>query len=276
MRDPHDRDAADALREGDVMSALTALATAGHLHIVEDELSSYVGVLTLWWHAHLAGYDHPMVDRTNSARKALNRLAHALRDANGELSEDHIASHDRRFAVGDFVIARTPDRHLHPPGEPSNYVRNGARGMVTAIRHGDVPDGDVVVVSFDGIGTVDLPRSFLDEHGISRGRAGVGLDYAYAVTSYAVTGSTQPVSTSRITETSSRAETYVDITRGRLANHVFMTRAADPLDGEHLPRVPPEPIAQAVADQLAGSQGERTAWEIWKATQEHAEPALEL
>jgi conjugative relaxase-like TrwC/TraI family protein len=253
LRDSHDRAAADALREGDVVEALS-------------QVSSYVQVLTNWWHAHLAGNDHPMVDRTNTVRHALNRLAHTLRVAHGELGDDHIVSQDRHFALGDHVIARTPNRHLHPKGQRANYVRNGARGTVSAIRHGQAPEDDVVTVTFGDIGTIDLPRSFVDEHEIGPGQSGVGLDYAYAVTSYAVTGSTQPISTSRINETSTRAETYVDITRGQIANHLYLTRATDPLDGEHLPRVPPEPLAQDIADQLHNSQGERTAWEIRQET----------
>jgi hypothetical protein len=89
-----------------------------------------------------------------------------------------------------------------------------------------------------------------------------GQRSAYAVTSWAVQGATNPVSTSRIDETSTRAETDVDITRGRHANHLYLTRHPTDLDGEHLPRIPPDPVDQAVADRLTTSRGERTAWEI--------------
>ena len=36
------------------------------------------------------------------------------------------------FCVGDEVIARRPDRSLHPEGERGKYVRNGSRGRVVA------------------------------------------------------------------------------------------------------------------------------------------------
>jgi hypothetical protein len=104
-------------------------------------------------------------------------------------------------------------------------------------------------------------------------RRDVGLDHAYAVTSYAVTGATQPVSTSRIDDTSSRAETYVDITRGEQANNLYLTRASDPLDGEHRPHVPPDPIATMVAERLERSTGEKTAWEIRQDRLESLNPA---
>ena len=83
-----------------------------------------------------------------------------------------------------------------------------------------------------------------------------------AVTSYAVEGATFAESTSRIDEKASRSETYVDITRGRSANHLYLTRAADPLDGEHLPKAPAPPIATSVATRLHGSGPERAAVDI--------------
>jgi hypothetical protein len=45
-RDPHDRAAADALRAGDIAAALDHLDTAGHLHMVDDELDFYRQALT--------------------------------------------------------------------------------------------------------------------------------------------------------------------------------------------------------------------------------------
>ncbi|HNA37467.1 MAG TPA: hypothetical protein PLZ72_14045, partial [Microthrixaceae bacterium] len=90
----------------------------------------------------------------------------------------------------------------------------------------------------------------------------VGIDHAYALTSYAVQGSTRSVSTSRVDATATRAETYVDITRGRNANHLYLTAANDPLDGEALPRIPAPPADIAVADRLHRSTGELTAWEL--------------
>lgn len=80
--------------------------------------------------------------------------------------------------------------------------------------------------------------------------------------SYAVQGSTRSVSTSRVDATATRAETYVDITRGRDENHRYLTAATDPLDGEALPRVPAPPADTGVADRLHRSTGELTAWEL--------------
>jgi len=263
--DPDDRAAAQALREGRIDDALGHLEAAGHLHVVDDDLTMYRHVLGRWWDAHRQGNDHPMVDRRNTTRRQLNRLAHQLLRANGELGDQElVASGDRHFSVGDRVTARAPNRQLHPDGQPNAYVRNGALGTITAL-HPDPGDRnlDTVVVDFDGIGTIDLPRTFFDHHQAAGGRTEVGIDHAYALTSYAVQGSTRNVSTSRVDATTTRAETYVDIPRGRNANPLSLTATPDSLDGEALPRLLPNPPAdQAVAHRLERSTGELTAWEL--------------
>jgi conjugative relaxase-like TrwC/TraI family protein len=263
LQHPDDRAAAEALRQGDIDRAFDHLAAAGHLHVVDDDLTMYRHVLARWWDAHLSGKDHPMVDRRNSTRRQLNFLAHLLRTANGELGDEIPASGNRTFAVGDRVTARAPNRDLHVEGDRHAYVRNGALGTITAVHRDQLePGDDAVTVEFDGIGSIDLPRTFFDRHRAAGGRPDVGIDHAYAVTSYAVQGSTRSVSTSRVDATATRSETYVDITRGREENHLYLTAATDPLDGEALPRVPAAPADVAVADRLHRSTGELTAWEI--------------
>ena len=272
VQDPRDRAAADALRAGDIAAALDHLDTAGHLHIVDNEVDFYRQALARWWAAHQAGREHPIVDRRNTVRRQLNRLAHRLLQTTGQISRDEIpATGDRRFSVGDRVIARNPDRDLHPPGQPDAYVRNGALGTVLALHPGDRPADDTLTVAFDDIGTIDLPRSYFDQHHTAarRRRRDLGLDHAYAVTSYAVQGTTRAISTSRIDPTATRAEAYVDITRGQTANHLYLTRPADPLDGEALPAIPPPPIEDAVTRRLARSTGELTAWELRQAERHH-------
>jgi conjugative relaxase-like TrwC/TraI family protein len=278
LQDPHDRAAAQAMREGRIDEAFDELAAAGHLHVVGDDLTMYRHVLGRWWDAHRDGLDHPMVDRRNSTRRQLNRLAHLLRRVYGELGEDELhASGDRSFSVGDRVTARAPNRDLHVDGDRHAYVRNGALGTIVAVhRDRRDNDSDTLTVEFDGIGHIDVPRSFFDLHRTPAGRPEVGIDHAYALTSYAVQGSTRDVSTSRVDATATRAETYVDITRGRHANHLYLTATADPLDGEALPRIPPTPADLAVAERLHRSTGELTAWEIANPADEttHAEPAI--
>ena len=264
LRNPHDRAAAQALREGRIDEAFDELATAGHLHVVGDDLTMYRHVLGHWWDAQQAGLDHPMVDRRNTTRRQLNRLAHLLRRVNGELGDEEVrASGGRAFAVGDRITARAPNRDLYVEGDRRAYVRNGALGTVVAV-HQDRRDNalDTLSVAFDGIGRIEIPRTFFDLHRTPAGRPEVGIDHAYALTSYAVQGSTRDISTSRVDATATRAETYVDITRGRHENHLYLTATTDPLDGEALPRIPPAPADLAVAERLHRSTGGITAWEL--------------
>ncbi len=264
LQSPHDRAAAEALRDGRIDEAFDQLAAAGHLHVVGDDLTMYRHILGRWWDTHRDGLDHPMVDRRNTTRRQLNRLAHLLRRVNGELGTQQIAaSGDRTFAVGDRITARAPNRSLHVEGDRHAYVRNGALGTIVAV-HPERRDRarEMLTVEFDGIGRIEIPRSFFDHHRTPAGRPEVGIDHAYAHTSYAVQGSTRDISTSRVDATATRAETYVDITRGRHQNHLYLTAATDPLDGEALPRIPPTPADVAVAERLHQSTGELTAWEL--------------
>lgn len=258
-----ERAAADDLREGRIEKALARLDALGHLHLADDDLAMYVGMLQRWWQAHLDGDEHPMVDRRHHTRHQLNRLARQLLRATGQLGDEELAaSRDRSFASGDRVVARMAARHLHVQGQVDAYVRNGATGTVTAVIAGHVPASDRLRVDFDEIGTIDLPRGFFDDHEGPGGRRDVGVDHAYAVTSYAVQGATFGTSTSRIDDHASRSEAYVDITRGRATNHLFLTRAADGLSGEHLPSIPPPPLPDTVSARLRRSGPERPAIEF--------------
>lgn len=269
-----DRMAADALRHGRIDEALDLLDAAGHLHLVEGEVDVHLHLLRRWWEERQAGRDHPMVDRRNHTRHALNRLAHRLLQAAGEIGVDEIQAADGRgFAVGDRVVARRGNRDLHVHGDRHAYVRNGATGTVVGLRHGGSKSQDRIAVAFDGVGTVTLPRTFFDEHCFPRSaRRDVGLDHAYAVTSYSVQGATHEASTSRLDEGATRAEAYVDITRGRSANHVYLSRSPDAVDGEALPKAPPPPLDEAMAARLGRSGPEVTAVELDPCAQARTSP----
>jgi conjugative relaxase-like TrwC/TraI family protein len=263
LQHPADITAVEALRSGDIEQALASLQAAGHLHLAANDTELYAALLTRWWDSRQQGAPHPLIERSNHRRQQLNSLARTLLQANGEVSTDEItASRNRAFARGDEVIARKGDRNLHPPDRPDAYVRNGSRGTVIQVAHGDSPMSDEITVDFVDLGQITLPRAYFDEHATTSGRTDVGLDHAYALTSYAVQGATFIESTPRIDEHSSRAESYVDLTRGIQANHLYATRADDRLHGERLPQAPPPPLDVALAIRLRASATEVTAWEL--------------
>jgi hypothetical protein len=237
----------------------------------DDRVLSCLLRLARWWAAHKAGQEHPIVDRRNTVRRQLNRLTHRLLQATGHIGQHEItASGDRRFSVGDRVIARVPDGDLHLPARPTPTFATAPSGLSS--RYTPIPGRSTTrsPSRFDGIGTIDVPRSDFDGHRTAAGRRrrDLGLDHADAVTSYAVQGTTRAVSTSRIAPTGTRAEAYVDITRGQTANHLDLTRRADPPDGEALPAVPLPPIDDAVTRRLARPHRELTAWGLHHALTE--------
>ena len=239
-----DRYVVDAVRAGHVAEALAALRSAGQLTEVRDPDALYAAMVERWLSSRRSGDGHPMIDRRNRTRRILNAVAHRVLQADGEVAPAGLRCDDgREFCVGDEVVARRPARHLHRHGEPRSYVRNGSRGKVTAV------GADSLTVDFEILGAIEVPRSFLEEHRDSRGRAGVGVDYGYALTSYAVQGATLPASSSAVTAGARRRELYVNLTRGRHDNHLFVAAPADGLAGEgHLPRPPEDDV---VAEVLA-------------------------
>lgn len=54
----------------------------------------------------------------------------------------------------------------------------------------------------------------------------------------------------------------MDITTGRSANHVYLSRTLDPLDNEALPKAPPPSLDGAVAARLRRSGSELVAIEV--------------
>src|SRR5690606_20531595 len=237
-----DRYVVDAVRAGRVAEAIAALRTAGQLTEVRDADGLYAAMVTRWIAARRAGEAHPMIDRRNRTRRILNAVAHRVLQAEGDVGNTGLRTSDgREFCVGDEVVVRRPARGLHPTGAPRSYVRNGSRGRVVTV------DNDSVTVDFDVLGRVDIPRWFVEEHADRRGRSGVGLDYGYALTSYAVQGATLPASTSAVTAGARRRELYVNLTRGRHDNHLFVAAPSDSLSGEgHLPRPPEDDVVTEV------------------------------
>lgn len=258
-----DRFVVDAVRAGRVAEALAALRQAGQLTEVRRADELYAAMVTRWLAARRAGDGHPMIDRRNRTRRILNAVAHRVLQAEGEVGSAGLVTTDgREFCVGDEVVARRPARELHPTGDKRAYVRNGSRGRVLALGSG--ADGEpALTVEFESLGTITLPRSFVEAHADQRGRVRPGLDYGYALTSYAVQGATLPASSSAVTAGARRRELYVNLTRGRQDNHLFVAAPADSLAGEgHLPRPPEDDVVAEVLAAVSRPDEDRSALEI--------------
>lgn len=229
-----DRVAATLMRgdaNADPAQALAMLKDAGHLIVTSSEAEAYAAVLTRWWDAHNDGIEHPIVEATNRIRLDLNTAAQHLRRTAGELGAERIeGTAGREFSTGDRVIAKINDKTLYPDGKPDLHITNGNTGVITSV---DVDTG-AMTVNFDGIGPLELPREYWGLRTSGQNANQVGLELGYSVTSHGVQGATLEQSTSLLTNRTTRAEAYVNMTRGEASN-TFVLVERDDGEIEYLP-----------------------------------------
>ena len=208
LTDPADIQAAEAARRGDVATAFKTLRSAGQLSEFESRPKMLAAMLRRWQTLRDKDRPAPIVAGDRRMVSVLNGACQRLLIERGEVQPPVQYGH-LEFGVGDEVIAHRTDRMKHRPGQTSGYVRNGARGTVTAA------NAQQLTVDFDGIGKLNLPAVWV-------ANGGVGL--AYALTSHAVQGATQRASTSVISQGATLPELVVNITRGTHDNHVAIVR----------------------------------------------------
>ena len=221
---------------------------------------------TDWWvdrrHRHHDPSHAPssMVAEHHRERRALNTRARVLLAANGDLHGPvfHASAHE--FQAGDEVICRAPAKHLHPPGQPHRYLRNGTRGTITAVD----PEGPRpgIVVDFEHRGPIRIPKDFLTRE-LRPGIHG-GLTYSYALTSHAAQGHTHHAARTLATDSSSRPGIYVGLTRGQHDSRLYAVRRrdleADAEAEDHLPHLHDDKTTlEAVTDRLITTDHEHLA-----------------
>ena len=255
LTDAGERERAQLVRDGLADEAISALEASGQLVLADSDHDTHAAMLIRWHSERVAGRSHPMVHGRNRERRILNTLAQQMLVDGGSVDPaQYVTLADgRRLCVGDEVVARHGDRTVHPAGDRAGWMRNGTTGVIASVRaDGASPELDEIGVDTVG-GTIVCTRSTFD-------RPNGGIDLAYAVTSYAVQGATNDVSTSAITASTSRSELYVDITRGRHHNQLYATRTVEDQNAdlaEHLPRIGSE-LDSVLRSRLARSHN-RTA-----------------
>jgi len=254
LTDAGERHRADLIRSGQVAEAIDELQASGQLVLTDSEHDTHAAILARWYTEWTAGRPHPMVHGRNRERRVLNSLAQQVLIADGVVDADRNVTLDdgRRLCVGDQVVARHGDRSIHPHDNRNGWMRNGTTGHIIDVRAdpSSAERDEIDIATSDG--TITCNRATFD-------RSAGGIDLAYAVTSYAVQGATNDVSTSAVTPSTSRSELYVDITRGRHNNQLYGTRpVTDDTDTEqHLPRIGTE-LGPVLRARLARSNA-RTA-----------------
>ena len=162
QHDPGERDALEALRDGEPEHYLTHKHDDISIHTTEHAALS---ALVEQWHA--AQRQHGlrsavMIARENHTRERLNQVARERLKRDGVLAPTGIVVGDREFATGDRVIARRNDRHLD--------VDNGTLGTVIGVS----PRAGYVRIETDSGQARDLNVGYAAAH----------LEHAYALTAH--------------------------------------------------------------------------------------------
>ena len=207
QREAWEREALDLLRHGAAGEALTRYREHGRI-VVEDRATDVrTRLVEDWWCASHSGEDAVMLALRREDVADLNGRARTVMAAAGRLGEDALEIAGRTFAVGDHVVCLANAQRLG--------VVNGTRGTVTGVE----PDGSQLRLrTLDGR-AVRLPESYLQAR---TAHGGSTLDHGYAVTGHKAQGMTTGRAFVLGTEDLYREWGYVAMSRGRVANHLYV------------------------------------------------------
>lgn len=207
--DPAEGSASLALREGNCES----------LGFYFDEHRVHVGGLTTitndafeaWCADRQQGLDSLMVAPTRDLVRALNRRAQTHRLNEGPHGPGAALLDGSLAHVGDRIITRRNNRQL--PISGTDWVKNGDRWTVEAVH----PDRSLTVRQDSSARPVHLPAKYVAEF----------VELGYATTIHGAQGITVATLHGLATGTESRQQLYTMLTRGAVANHVYLQTAGD-------------------------------------------------
>jgi conjugative relaxase-like TrwC/TraI family protein len=233
-----ERSALSELRDGNPDAAVDLYLTAGRLAVTDDAPMAHQGMVQDWWAARSRGEDALMLAGRRGPVETLNRLARSRLRDEGWLGPDAVVAGGRAFGVGDAVIAGKNDYRIG--------LLNGSRGTVTAI---DTIRKRVTVETSEGR-SVDVPTRYL---------AAGYLAHGYATTIHKAQGATVDTALLLIDDQSYREAAYTGLSRGRVANRVYViTNDSHAIEAHGLQRETPDELAtlrqvvrRSAAHQLA-------------------------
>jgi conjugative relaxase-like TrwC/TraI family protein len=204
QRDLEERQALEAIRQGEGREYLVFAQRRERLVVAESPLGARAQLVADWWGTardDLAGNVMIALRRRDVAE--LNTLARALMEADGRLGAERLESPQGEFAPGDRIVCRRNSDRLG--------VRNGTRG---AVEHLDRHNRTLAVVTDRG------DRVLLDRHYLDAGHARHG----YALTGHAGQGVT--VERAFVLGASERRLQewgYVALSRARESTRLYVT-----------------------------------------------------
>lgn len=254
--DPAEAAASLALREGRP-DALGFYLDQGRVHI-GDASSTLDQAFIAWAADRASGLDSLMLAPTRELVSELNRRARDHRLSDTSPGAEVFLSDGNRASVGDTVVTRRNERRLQY--SRTGWVRNGDRWTVT-----DVGRDQSLTVANDRGFRITLPADYV--------RADVEL--GYATTIHGAQGATVDTMHGVVTGDESRQQLYTMMTRGRLANHIYVKAVGDGAQ-DSLPRwetaTPPTP-AEVLEAVLARDEAALSATGVRRV---EADPAARL
>jgi DNA primase catalytic core len=233
--DPAEGAASLALRDGRP-EALGFYLDQQRIH-VGDLTALTEDVFAAWQTDGSQGLDAIMLAPTRDLVSQLNQRARAHRlatepnQSRPEASRVAMLADGNPGSVGESVITRTNNRTLRLTA--TDWVKNGDRWTVLKVSR----SGDLTVRHSRNGRTVRLPAGYVAE----------SVELGYATTVHTAQGVTADTMHGLITGEESRQQLYTMLTRGRIANHVYLQVVGD---GDPHSLIRPETVHPSTATEV--------------------------
>ena len=220
------------IRSGDP-AALERYFAQGRIH-VGDAGSATDQAFNAWRADVAAGRPSLLLAASRDTVRELNELVRADRLAAQVEGPDReaVLADGTRASAGDVIITRHNDRCLR--GRDGSWVKNGDRWIVRDVdRNGDLHVARAGQHARRVGAALSLPADYAGQH----------VQLGYASTIHGAQGATVDTTHTVVAGTESRQALYVALSRGRNANHLYLSDA--------------EPVADGVALDLPADRGPR-------------------
>ena len=236
QREQWDRDALNALRDGDTERFAREYHEHGRIIVAPTADEVREALVEDWWRSFERGEEALMIAHRRADVADLNARARERMRTGGLLGADELMTEHRAFADGDRVVATRNDRRLG--------ILNGQTGTLAEIAQ------DRLTVEFDDARRVELPCGYAEDS---------GLEHGYAITAHRAQGATVDRSFVLGSEGLYHEWAYTALSRHRdearfylTATPAFLNRAPEPLRSE-------DDVAGAVTRMLDDSRAEHLA-----------------
>ena len=227
--DPAEAAATLALRDGRP-EALGFYLDRRRVH-VGDPTTTLDAVFNGWQNDRSQGLDAIMLAPTRELVSRLNQQARNHRLADTTPSQEIELGDGNRASVGDLIITRANDRRLRISA--TDWVKNGDRWTVLNL----TGTGGVRVRHVRNGRTVTLPAGYVS----------TATELGYASTVHTAQGVTADTMHGVVTGGESRQQLYTMLTRGRSANHIYVSVVGD---GDPHTLIRPDTILPSTATEL--------------------------